>query len=255
MRTIVLSTLMLLSEVIAQPQSLKYEADAAMYNAYLGHKDVNFTKALWKKVVADKKANHQASTKDMNALYALSLSQLGLLSATLRDRDEDLFDDYVDETEENLLTLIDKNENWGEPRALLSALYGLKIAYSPMKGMLLGSKSQRLMDQALKDAPASPLVWKLYGNSKFFTPETWGGDIEEAIKAYKKSLQLYEGSSLIKSNWFYLDTIAFLGQAYHKNNQTQKAIETYEKALEVEPDFLWVNSNLIQAARRANTTK
>ena len=227
------------------------ESNEAAYKAYLGDQDVKVVKELWKKVVADAKSKHEANPKDQNSLYDLALTQFGLLSATMRDKDEDLFDDYTDETEKNLETLLDNNKKWGEARALLSAQYGLTMGYSPWKGMYLGSKSQSLMEKAQADAPNSPLVWKLYGNSKFFTPETWGGDLKEAIKAYEKSIQLYESNpDKIKFNWFYLDTIAFLGQAYMKDGQTSKAISTYEKALKVEPNFSWVKLNLLPKAKK-----
>ena len=108
------------------------------------------------------------------------------------------------------------------------------------------------MEQALKDSPSSPLVWKLYGNSKLFTPETWGGDIKEAIKAYEKSLRLFESvPEQIKNNWFYLDTMAFLGHAYMKDGNPAKAIIIYEKALAVESEFSWVKFGLLPKAKKS----
>ena len=230
------------------------ESNEASYKAYLGDQDIKVVKELWKKVVADQQAEYNKAPNDQGRLYQLALAQFGLLSSTMRDKDEALFDEYADATEENLETLISKNKKWGEPRALLSALYGLRMGYSPWKGMYLGSKSQSLMDKALNDAPSSPLVWKLYANSKFFTPEMWGGDLKEAIKAYEKAVQLYESNpEKIKFNWFYIDTLAFLGQAYTKDSQTPLTLLTYEKALKAEPNFTWVKYSLLPKAKKNNT--
>ena len=249
MKTIIASLFLL---CWAHYQQTQYpECDEVMYKAYLGHQDVQVSKEQWKKIVAGRKTKLQSDPKNKDHLYDLSLAQFGLLTSTMRDQDENLFDDHVDETEKNLQTLIDENKNWGEPRALLAALYGLKINYSPVKGMYYGPKSGSLIEEAKKDTPSSPLVWKLYANYKFFTPETFGGDLKEAIKAYEKSIQLYESDpERIKNNWFYLDTMAFLGQAYLKDGQTARAIETYEKALKTEPGYSFVKFNLLPKARK-----
>ena len=254
MKTIVITLLSFAVAFVASAQV--GESNEAAYKAYLGDQDVKVVKELWKKVVADAKSKYEESPKDQNLLFDVTLTQFGLLSATMRDKDEDLFDDYVDDTEKNLETLLDNNKKFGEARALLSASYGLTMGYSPWKGMYLGSKSSSLMEKAQSDAPSSPLVWKLYGNSKYFTPETWGGDLKEAIRAYEKSIQLYEGDpAKIKSNWFYLDTMAFLGQAYLKDGQTSKAIAIYEKALKAEPNFSWVKMNLLPKAKKTASAK
>ena len=78
----------------------------------------------------------------------------------------------------------------------------------------------------------------------------WGGDITEAIEAYEKSIQLYESRpEALKFNWMYLDALAFMGQAYLKNGDTGKAIATYEKALQAEPEFGWVKYALLPNAK------
>ena len=97
------------------------------------------------------------------------------------------------------------------------------------------------------------MVWKIYANSKLFTPEMWGGDLKEAIQAFEKSIALYEANpNDLPFNWFYLDTLAFQGQAYLKDGQRAKAISTYEKALKVEPEFAWVKNVLLPKAQKSN---
>jgi tetratricopeptide (TPR) repeat protein len=221
------------------------ENNEASYKAYL-ERDPKAAKDQWIKIVSDRQKKLQQNTTDQNLLYEVTLAQFGLLSSTMRDKDEDLFEKHVDEAEKNLETLITKNKDWGEPRALLSAVYGLKMGYSPMKGMFLGSKSSDLMEQARKKSPGSPLVWKLYGNSKYHTPEAFGGDLKEAIRAYEKAIQLYEAKTEnLSHNWLYIDTFAFLGQAYAKDNRSESAISIYEKVLKIEPAYTWVSYALL----------
>ncbi len=221
------------------------------YKAYLGDKDPAVTKDRWKQFTANVSAQANKDTENKILNFELALAQLGLLSATMRDKDEDLFDEYIDDTEQNLDKLIEKNKTWGEPKAVLGAITGLKIAYSPIKGMFLGPKSQELLEKAIKESPSSPLTWKLYGNSKLQTPEAYGGDIKEAIKAYEKAIALFESDTTsLPFNWLYLDTLAFLGQAFTKDGQRSKAIAIYEKALTVEPNFSWVKLALLPSAKK-----
>ena len=217
------------------------------YKAFLAEKGY---KELWKKDVEEKINAGKNEPASKQAKLNLMVSHLGLLSSTMRDKDEDLFDDYYDDAVDNLELIIDKDKKWAEPKAMLSAIYGLKMGYSPMQGMFLGSKSGSLIDKAKDLAPQSAMVWKVYANSKFFTPEMWGGDLKEAIEAYEKCMQLYESKpELLKYNWMYLDALAFMGQAYLKNGDTGKAIAAYEKALKYEPEFGWVKYALLPEAK------
>lgn len=223
----------------------------AMYYAYLGN-DANSTNE-WKKAVQNRQQELSKNTSDPKLKYALLLAQWGLLNATMKTKDEDLFDEYYDPALENLEEITKSDKKWAEPYAIQSAIYGLKMGYSPMQGMILGSKSSSLIEKAKKLNDTSPLVWKIYANSKFFTPEMWGGDIKEAIQAYEKSIALYEANpNDLPFNWFYLDALAFQGQAYLKDGQRAKAISTYEKALKIEPQFTWVKNVLLPKAQKSN---
>jgi tetratricopeptide (TPR) repeat protein len=225
--------------------------DPQSYTAYVGTADVAQTNALWDKVVADKQAAFDKSPKDLTLRWNLALSQYGLLSGTMRTRDEDRFDQYYEITEEHLEVLSKNDKMKGEAKALLSGLYGLKIAYSSMMGMVLGPKSGSLVEDAVKASPESALVWKLQANSKMFTPSMFGGDMNEAIKAYEKSIALYERQpETLKNNWLYVDTLVFLGQAYSSESQWAKAIAAYEKALKAEPNLGWVKLELLPKAKQ-----
>lgn len=223
----------------------------AMYQAYLRN-DPN-TLQEWKKAVQHRQQELSKNSVDPTLNYALLLAQFGLLNATMKTKDEELFDDYYDATLETVEKITDADKKWAEPFAIQSAIYGLKMGYSPMQGMILGSKSSGLIEKAKKLNNSSPLVWKIYANSKFFTPEMWGGDLKEAILAYEKSIQLFEAKpDDLRFNWHYLDVLAFQGQAYLKDGQRAKAISTYEKALKVEPEFAWVKNVLLPKAQKSN---
>jgi tetratricopeptide (TPR) repeat protein len=223
------------------------DANQIIYQAYLSQK---YDATLWKEAIKINEAEVSKNPKDVRARYQLALAQFAMVSSTMRNRDEDLFDEYYNPLLENINKVKEADKNWAEPYALQSAAYGVKMGYSPMQGMILGSKSNNLVEKAKRLDPNSALAWKVYSNAKFFTPEMWGGNLDEAIVGYEKAIQLYESKpETLKNNWMYLDTMAFLGQALLKKGDRVKAIDTYEKALKAEPNFGWVKYKLLPDAR------
>lgn len=215
------------------------ESDEMAYLAYISN-----NKSLWKQLVSKEQSNYNKAKTNDN-LYALLLAQHGLLNATLADQDEDLFDEHYENAKDNIEQLIEAKHEVGNSKAILSAIYGWEMAYSSYKGMFLGGKSSSNIEEATKIAPNEPLVWQVYGSSKFFTPSMFGGDTKEAQKAYEKAVKLYETRGLTKSNWRYLDALAWLGKVYEENGEKALAKSTYEKALSAEPDFGWVKYALL----------
>jgi len=239
-KTVLITTLITLSS-LGNETSAQDNLKHLEYGAYL-----NNSKTLWKSVV-DKRQNIYDETSSPSDLYELVASQHGLLNNTMSDQDEDLFDEYVDEAKDNIEILIDEDYKQAEAKAILSSIYGFEMAYSSWKGMFLGAKSSNTISSAIKLNDQSPLVWQVYANSKLFTPKAFGGNQQEAVESFKKSVELYEEQGYTKNNWRYLDALAWLGQAYQKIGETDKARQTFEKALKVEPEFSWVKHSLLPA--------
>ncbi len=209
------------------------ELDQTQYAAYL-----TASKSMWQKSVAI------ASDKYGPESYEKALALYGLLGNTMASQDEDTFVEYKEETIDVLEKIIEANPQWGEPKALLSSTYGLVIAYSPMKGMFLGMKSSSLMEEAMEQQPESALVQKLYGGSKLYTPEMFGGDPKAALKSYMQAKNLYEEGNQMHENWLYLDSLMGLSMAYQKSGEEDKAKDVLRKAIELEPKYYWAKTEL-----------
>ncbi len=207
-------------------------AQEIQYAAYL-----KASKTMWERsIVSAEKESGSESFERAIAMY-------GLLNNTMANRDEDTFDEKYDETTDFLKEVIEKNPKAGEPKAVLSSIYGLAMGYSPMKGMFLGGKSSSLMESAMELNPESPMVQKLYAGSKLYTPPMFGGSVEKALAAYERSVALYELGET-ENNWMYLDTLVGLSMAYSKTDQPDKAKATLEKAIAIEPEYGWAKSIL-----------
>lgn len=225
--------------LIISASSFQQPIQNSTYAAYLSG-----SMQLWERSIALAQEQYEASNTN-ESRFDLALTMYGGMSATMKDKDEDFFDQYVDDAMDHLEGLIDQNFRLADCKAIQSGIYGFKIAYSPWKGMFLGSKSNSTIESALKEDPNSPIVQKLYGNSKLFTPETWGGDKQMAVKAYEKAILLYKNESGSQNDWMFLDTYAWLGQAYQAVDKKDKAREAYLASLEMEKDFNWVNYVLL----------
>lgn len=216
------------------PQDIK----RLSYEAYLDQ-----DKNSWKSNVALATKAYQAQP-GTETKFQLALTEYGLLNATMKDQDEVLFDAYVDGLEMRLEELAKDKTQGAEAAALLSSVYGFKMAYSPWKGMFLGGKTSDLLETALKNAPNSPIVQKMYAGNQYFTPEMWGGDRDKALAAFLKSNQLFEQGKDTQ-NWMYLDNLAWIGIIYQEKGMQSEAKKAWDKALAIEPDFAWVSKVLL----------
>ncbi|MEM0939135.1 MAG: tetratricopeptide repeat protein [Bacteroidota bacterium] len=220
---------LLLTIGVSAQQSLKQ----TQYAAYL-----TTSKMMWEK------STKLAAKEHGEESFEKALALYGLLNNTMASKDEETFKKYKDETIELLEKLIEENPNWGEPKAVLSSTYGLVMAYSPMRGMFLGMKSNSLITEALNLQPESALVQKLYSGSKLYTPEMFGGDPEEAVESFSIAIDLFAKNDETTENWFYLDTMMGLSMAYLKTGQKAKAKDILEKAIALEPNYYWAISEL-----------
>lgn len=205
--------------------------------------------ALWEQVVNLESTQHEIKASE-ESLFSLAMSEYGLLNSTMADQNEALFDKYIDLIDDHLEQLEEANYRLADIQALQSAVAGLKIAYSPWKGMILGPKAGYLIDVAVENGEESPIVQKMLGNYLLFTPETWGGDTDRAIKAYNKAIAGFEKFGETK-HWLYLDALVWKSQALIRKGKKDEAVAVLEKAKEIAPDFIWVTEVLLPAAKKS----
>ncbi|MHA7130546.1 tetratricopeptide repeat protein [Algoriphagus namhaensis] len=210
------------------------------YRAYL-----NADKEIWKSNVALASKIYQ-DDPSVDNLFNLAQTEYGLLNISMKDEDEKMFDDYVDNCEAHLEDLLESKKYGADAKALLSSVFGFKMAYSTWKSMVLGPKSSKLLDQAVAENPNSPIVLKMLASNKYFTPAMWGGDVDKSLELFQKSSRLFAASGT-ESNWMHLDNLAWEGIILTEQGRTQEAKKVYQKALELEPDFYWVREGLLPA--------
>lgn len=81
------------------------------------------------------------------------------------------------------------------------------------RGIKYGPLSNALLDNAKKMDPTNPRPWLLEGQSKFYTPQKFGGGKEKAKPAFEKALKLYDTFKPISSihpDWGKKTTVYFI---------------------------------------------
>ncbi len=172
------------------------------------------------------------------------------LMTYLLNREKEQFDPVADRTEERLEKILRTRPKWSEVQALLSGVYGLMIAHSWTRGISLGPKANRLSQEAVENDPDNPRAWLMHASQKLHTPRMFGGSIDEALDAYKKSVELFENRGEydpLEPAWGYTDALVWLGITYERLDRDEEALAVFHKVLEIEPDYAWVKYTLLPA--------
>lgn len=135
----------------------------------------------------------------------------------------------------------------GEPHALYALLLGFEIALDREKAMSLGVRTYEYFNMAFEKEPENPRVSLLKGMSDFYAPKQYGGGPDTAIETLTKALAFFEKEKIedpMKPSWGKDEAYAYLGMAYRQKGNTDKARESFLKALEINPDYGFVKEQL-----------
>jgi tetratricopeptide (TPR) repeat protein len=187
------------------------------------------------------------------ALYYFTQAEYELVRYGIGRKESDLYDRYISQAIEHAEELVEQRRDWSEALALLSSLYGMKISKSWIQGPILGPKAGALADRAVEQDSTNPRAWLVRGTMKFNTPGFFGGSVDEALRSFNRSVELFESAQqtdALQPDWGYLDALAWLGRSYEKLDQPDSALAAYRKALQIDPNFGWVKFNLLPALEK-----
>lgn len=212
-----------------------YKTD--IYNAYISNRMDD-----WKSAI-DKMENEKK--KEKAYLLELVNYQYGYIAWCIGNDKDELAEDYLELAEKNLEWLEENQISPATVNAYKSAFYGFKIGISPIRAPFIGPKSVNHSKLAMEQDKTNPMGFIQYGNSQFYMPPVFGGSKKVALEHFLKALQLMENDKdKTINNWNFLSLLAIIGQSYEKTEQLDKAKAFYEKALEAEPQFLYVKDEL-----------
>ncbi len=190
----------------------------------------------------------EKASDNLTCLFFQTFCEYKLLEMSSRPGNGDLFDKIYDTSVVNAEKLSSIKNYESEGKTLLAGIYMMKIATNPMSAVSLTSKIHSLLDDAQKDNPDNPRSFLIRGIMKFQTPGIFGGSNEDAAKNFSKAIQLFEKQDevdLMKPHWGYLEALAWIGRTQEKLENFDAAKFSYQKVLNLEPDYTWVKYSLL----------
>jgi tetratricopeptide (TPR) repeat protein len=126
--------------------------------------------------------------------------------------------------------------------AFRAALNSYSAISSPFTAVYYLPKSFSIIKSAAAKSPQSPYVWAEYGNLEYGYREFLGGNFNDAIAFYKKSLTLFEQRKQNTAcNWYYVNTLLFLAKSYEGNKNYAEANRVYDTILKLIPTYEAIN--------------
>ena len=227
----------------AIPQNKRTEFQNRIYNSF-----ISGDMRSWERTIAEMEQYYSAFPRP-DMLYDLLLARYGFIPHCLEEGKNNIARQHLDNAEEELERLFVYSHYQAHAYALRGAFLGFRISLRPLSAIRLGPRSYRAVDDAMEADPNNPVVWMERGNTRFYTPSTFGGSKEEARDSYKKAVELFENNLQPNQRWLYLNSLVGLAKSYQYTNQERLAVATLEKALQFEPNFKWVKDELLPEAR------
>jgi len=181
--------------------------------------------------------------------YYIGYTDLRIVNYCFSKNDKEMAKKFVDDGIEYLKKAIELKGDFAEGYALLSSLYGNKIGLNPLLGITLGPKSGRMRKKALQLAPENPRVHLIAGQSAYYTPRMWGGGKEKALKHIQKAIQCFNTFKVEKPilpTWGHEEAYAYLGLIQMDLGDFPEARKSFQKALEINPNYGWVKHVLLK---------
>jgi tetratricopeptide (TPR) repeat protein len=146
---------------------------------------------------------------------------------------------------EQLTELVKINSQDNESWALLAQVYGLQMAYQPMRGGELGPKAAMALTTAQSISPDNPRVLLFKGVSKYNTPAMFGGSKHQALIELSNAIKQYKDDQYSEFHWGYAEAYTWRGLTHLELGNKEAALADWAKAIEISPNYGWAK-NLLQ---------
>jgi tetratricopeptide (TPR) repeat protein len=209
---------------------------------------INGDVTRWEGIIGEFERLYQ-SRRETSLLYDLLLARYGFIAFTL-EKEPAKARFHLDKAESELEQLLKFSSYRAHSLAMQGAFLGFRISLRPISAVVLGPRSYSALNKAMEADATNPVVLMEMGNSRFYTPAAFGGSKQQALNYYSRSVEFFEKDLKNNQRWLYLNTLVGLAKTYQFLGDKNKAIATYNKALDYEPRFKWVRDDLLPEISR-----
>jgi hypothetical protein len=166
------------------------------------------------------------------------------------------FNAVLHEGLEDVEKCLSLNDNFADGYILLAQFYGYRI-YS--EGYQTAAQNNKNIKDNLEIAkgmePDNPRIYLVNGINNLYTPQAYGGSMENAKSDLEKALKLYPGYKPLNNtfpNWGFEETYVWLGKIAEQEEKPGLAKSYYQKALKVNSNYSWAKYQLEQLGKKDN---
>lgn len=238
-KLLLISLLFIFSSLQGQNKEFKVYQDL-IYESFISNQV-----SIWEGTLGIMEASYKENPGP-DKLYDIVLAQYGIVGYYLGFDNDKRGRFHIEKSKPYLEELLKTVGYEAQAYAFQSAFYGYEIALSPLKGAMLGPRSNRAADKAVEFDSDYVRVWIEKGNISFYTPSILGGSKSEAVKYYSKAIDIFEKNGIANNHrWLYLNTLISLAKSYEYIDDVDSALKIMDKVLEYEPDFKWAKEDYL----------
>jgi hypothetical protein len=176
------------------------------------------------------KANLTAADAEL-----LGLSAYRLTTILAQQKRNDETKEWLGRSAKRLALVWDKDKD-AEVGAVLSMIYGFQIGMSPLLGVMVGKRTQEMLETAEELGPISPRLHLAEGLSRFYRPGFLGGGADRAASEFDLAIKGFDASPLTSGVcWGRSDAALNLARAKMRLNERPAAMALIDEVVAKDP--------------------
>ena len=198
-----------------------------------------------------RRCEQQTDTTDIASLMSLVHCYYGYTMMLVEQKQHDAVERNIARAERYIAIVLAKEPNNAEAIDYSGVFTSYAVSLNRLKAPTLGKRSRRLIDRALSIDSNNPRILFDKGNSLFYPPAIFGGDKRQALKYYRRAIELIEQQGATSRNWIYLKLLLLEARCYQATGRHAEARKLYERLLDREPNFKIVRQKYLPEAVEA----
>jgi tetratricopeptide (TPR) repeat protein len=187
------------------------------------------------KLVADAMAAADKAPNDAAAQYHAALAASYLAEVSLEVRDKKAAEDAALKGIKAAEKAVALQPGSASNYVVLGTLCGQVIPANVIMGLSYGKRAKDAVEKAIATDPKLSSGYEARGVGNYYLPASFGGGYDLAIADFHKAIQLDPHNA---------EAYLWLGLSLRKQNKDSEARQAFTKALEIDPNRVWVKQQL-----------